>query len=66
MLWQSTDKINDASSQSLVDWVVNSEDRAVASLMLSSEFNKELSLFNLIKLMNNEYFTTHLIHLSEK
>ncbi len=66
MLWQSTDEISDASSQSLVDRVVDSEDRAVALMIFSSEFNEELSLFDLIKFMNDEYFTTHLIHLSEK
>ncbi len=66
MLWQSTDEISDASSQSFVDRVIDSEDRAVASLMFSSEFNRELSLFNLIKLMNDEYFTTYLIRWDRK
>ncbi len=66
MLWQSAGEVSDASPQSLVGRVVDSEDRAVASLMLSSEFNEELSLLNLAKPMNDEYFTTHLIRLSEK
>jgi len=66
MLWQSAGEVSDASPHSLVGRAVDSEDRAVTSLMFSSEFNEELSLSNPTKFMNDEYFTTHLIRLSGK
>ena len=66
MLWHSAGEVSDASPQSLVGRAVDPEDRAVAPLMLSSEFNGELGLPNPAKPMNDEYFTTHLIRLGGK
>ena len=61
MLWQSASEVSDASPQSLLDRAIDLEDRALAPLMFSSEFNGELGLPNPTKPVNDKYLTTHLI-----
>ncbi|KAL9063417.1 MAG: hypothetical protein Q9161_009487, partial [Pseudevernia consocians] len=57
----SAGEVSDTPHQSLLARAINPEDRAVAPLIFSSEFNGELGLPNPTKPVNNEYFTTHLI-----
>ena len=66
MLWQSAGEVSDASPQSFLARAIDSEDRAVAPLILSSEFSGELGLPNPTEPMNDKYFTTHLIRRGRK